>query len=232
VLRSYRDATRNFHPNGAQQVTQPAKQENDVKALCMRVLERNRGRNYRATKGIETAQLLPLKNTPKVAQDMPPHESEYAPEYWGRKIEYSTRKAMQQDKGALAYCELFTPLLHRRYMKAANNLDAAYTAQCGHDRAELVTGNVTGLKEALREHDRAAEQTRKAAAQPLTADQLTPAECARFCQAHLSDKGWECSYLNQLNGCTLWNAKSKRRSISNLPVSPTRYLEAHQREEP
>lgn len=153
-------------------------------------------------------------------------------EYWGRKIEHSTRKAMQQDNGALAYCELFMPLLYRRYMKAANNLDAAYTAQCGHDRAELVTDNVTGLKEALRAHDRAAEQTRKAAAQPLTADQLNPAECSRFCQAHLPDKGGECSYLNQLNGCILWDAKNRRHSISELPISPTKYLEGHQREEP
>ncbi len=213
-------------------MTQPAKNTDDVKALCMRVLERNRGRNYRATKGRETVQLLPLKNTPKVAQNMPPHESDYAPEYWKSKIEHATTKAMQQDNGALAYCELFMPLLYRHYMKAANNLDAAYTAQCGYNRAELVTENVTGLKEALREHDRAAEQTRKAAARPLTADQLTPAECSRFCQAHLSDKAGECSYLNQLNGCTLWDAKNKRRSISDLPISPTRYLEGHQKENP
>jgi hypothetical protein len=202
-------------------VTQPAKQENNVKALCMRVLERNRGRNYRATKGRETAQLSPLKNTPKVAQNMPPHESDYAPEYWKSKIEHATTKAMQQDGGALAYCELFMPLLHRKYMQAANDLDAAYTAQ-----------DAKQMREALREHDRLAEQTRKAAQQPLTADQLTPAECSRFCQAHQADKGGACPYLNQLDGCTLWDAKSKRRSICELPVSHTHYLEAHQREEP
>jgi hypothetical protein len=128
---------------------------------------------------------------------------------------------VQQDKGALAYCELFMPLLHRKYMKAANNLDAAFLTQ---DEKQM--------REALREHDRLAEQTRKAAQQPLTADQLTPAECLRFCQIHLSDKGGECPYLNQLNGCTLWDAKNKRRSISDLPISPTRYLEGHQKENP
>jgi hypothetical protein len=128
---------------------------------------------------------------------------------------------MQKDKGSLAYCELFMPLLYRRYMKAANNLDAAYTAQDSKQ-----------IREALREHDKAAGQSRKAAAQPLTADQLTPAECSRFCQAHLSDKAGECSYLNQLNGCTLWDAKNRRRSICELPISPTRYLEGHQKENP
>ncbi len=173
-----------------------------------------------------------ISDSPAMKESQEGEQPEFDAEYWGRKIEHSTRRAMQQDNGALAYCELFMPLLYRHYMKAANNLDAAYTAQCGYNRAELVTENVTGLKEALREHDRAAEQTRKAAAQPLTADQLNPAECSRFCQAHLSDKGGECSYLNQLNGCTLWNAKNRRRSISELPVSPARYLEAHQKENP
>jgi hypothetical protein len=150
-----------------------------------------------------------------------PQKNDFDAERWQHEISRAINRAMQQDNGALAYCELFMPLLHRRYMKAANNLDAAYTAQDSKQ-----------IRGALREHDKAAEQSRKAAAQPLTADQLTPAECSRFCQAHLSDKAGECSYLNQLNGCTLWDAKNKRRSISDLPISPTRYLEGHQKENP
>ena len=108
---------------------------------------------------------------------------------WRRKIEHATLEAMSHDNGALSYCELFMPLLHRRYMHAANTLDEAFTSQ-----------DAKQLKQALREHDRAAEQTRKAAADPLTADQLSPAECSRFCEAHLSDKGGECQYLNRLDG--------------------------------
>jgi hypothetical protein len=162
-----------------------------------------------------------ISDSPSMKESQEGEQPKFDAEYWGRKIEHATLGAMRQDNGGLAYCELFMPLLHRRYMQAANNLDTAYTAQ---DEKQM--------REALREHDRLAEQTRKAAAHPLTADQLTPAECSRFCQTHLSDKGGACPYLNQLDGCTLWDAKNRRRSISKLPVSPARYLEAHQRENP
>jgi hypothetical protein len=146
-------------------------------------------------------------------------ENNFDAEHWQQEISRAINKAMKLDDGALEYCALFMPLLHRRYMQAANDLDTAYTAQ-----------DAKQIRQALREYDHAAEQTRKAASQPLTADQLSPGECSRFCQAHLSDKGGECPYLNQLNGCTLWEAKNKRSALNDLPVYPTRYLESHQRE--
>jgi hypothetical protein len=104
-------------------------------------------------------------------------------------------------------------------MQSANNMDVAYASN-----------DAKRIRQAIRDHDRAAEQTRKAAAQPLTADQLNPGECSRFCQEHLRIKRHECRYLNQLNGCTLWEGKKKRLPLNELPISPTRYLEGHQKE--
>lgn len=137
-------------------------------------------------------------------------------EHWRHQIVRAINKAMQQDKGALSYCAEFMPEVSNHYMQTANSLDAAYTTQ----DAKLI-------RQAIRTHDLAAENTRKAAASPLSADQLSPAECSKFCQAHLLSQGGRCPHINHLDGCVLWEAKKKRLQVSHLPVKPYKYLDCH-----
>ena len=148
--------------------------------------------------------------------DHPGRFAEIDADHWRQAITAEVNRAMEADAGALAYCAAYEPDLHRAALAAANELDAAFMAEDQHR-----------CRAAIAAHRRACDATIRAHQQPRTAQRLTAFECSRFCEAHRKQQGGSCPNTGRLDGCLLWQAKTKNLPLAEIHINPRQYLAGH-----